>query len=381
MKVPSAILLVEDNPGDARLLREYLREANLLSPEFVHVSRLTDARAHLERHTPDLILLDLSLPDAHGLSTVTQMLEASGDVPIIVLTGLDDENVALQAVQLGAQDYLIKGQVEPGLLGRSIRYAIERKQLDRERNRSLRREQEARTRAESAVRARDEILRIVSHDLGNPISGVLINTSVLLRTIPPGDPLAEVRQRVEEIRDMMKQMQRLRQDLLDVSVIEAGQLSVLRENIHASSLVTTALERVRPIAAERSVSVEAGPEPGELLVSADRERILQVLDNLLGNAVKFTPAGSTIAASASAHPAGVCFTVVDEGPGIPAEHLERIFDRFWKVDQRSRTGAGLGLAICMGIVEAHGGRIWVESEVGIGSRFHFVIPAAHDPSP
>src|SRR5688500_15045928 len=161
------ILLVEDNPGDARLLREFLREAHNLPFDLVHVERLADARAKLDEGGADIILLDLSLPDAHGIESVEQMLEAAGESPIIVLTGLDDETTATRAVQAGAQDYLIKGRVSGSSLGRSIRYAMERKRLEVERAQLLVREQSARVRAEQAVQARDEVLRVVAHDLGN----------------------------------------------------------------------------------------------------------------------------------------------------------------------------------------------------------------------
>jgi signal transduction histidine kinase len=373
---PFRVLLVEDNPGDARLLREYLHEAGLLTAGFKHVGRMHEARAYLAETVPDVILLDLSLPDAYGLDTVTAALDAAPGVAIIVLTGLNDETVAVQAVQRGAQDYLIKGQVDAIVLGRSIRYAIERVQLDREREKLLRSEQEARTRAEAAVRARDEILRVVSHDLGNSIAGIYINTTVLLRTIPPSAEMAEVRIRVEGIRDLSRQMQRLRRDLLDVAVIEAGQLSVAAEPVDASSLVETALGRVAPIAAEKNVTLECVPAAAGTEVQADRERILQVLDNLLGNAIKFTPPGGRVGTGCETEPEGVRFWVEDTGPGIEKASLGKVFDRFWKIDQGNRSGAGLGLAISRGIVEAHEGRIWVESEPGAGSRFSFVIPRA-----
>jgi signal transduction histidine kinase len=369
-----AVLLVEDNPGDARLFREYLREAGLLSPAFVHVSRLEEARRAMEDASPDVVLLDLSLPDAHGLSTVIGMLEVAGEVPIIVLTGLADTNMAIQAVQRGAQDYLVKGEVDAAGLARSIRYSIERKQLDRERNRLLELEHEARRRAEAAVRARDEVLRIVSHDLGNPISGVLINTSVLLRRVRDDEQLTEIRLRIEEIRTLALQMQRLRRDLLDVAVIEAGQLTITPQLVETGDIVRTALERMRPLAVEQEVVLEAEVAPSAERVVADRERILQVLDNLLGNAIKFSPSGGRGAVAVEELEGTTRFTVDDEGPGIPEENRERVFDRFWKVEERNRTGAGLGLAISKGIVEAHGGRIWVEGAPGSGSRFRFELP-------
>lgn len=370
------ILLVEDNPGDARLLREVLRETPSLSFDLVHVERLADARASLESHAADVILLDLSLPDAHGLESVTRTLELAPDVPIVVLTGLDDEATALRAVQAGAQDYLVKGQVDGGTLARAIRYARERKQLERERALLLEREREARATAEGAVRARDEMLRVVSHDLGNSLSAIRVIATVLLRTLPAEGDDGGVRQKIESVRELVEQMHRLRQDLLDVSMIEAAALSMRPERLDPAALLESTASRYASAAAEGSLTLHAAAPPDLPAIAADEGRVLQVLANLVGNAVKFTPPGGRIDLTAEPVEEGVRFSVMDTGAGIEAEHLPHVFDRFWTTRARNPEGAGLGLAICRGIVEAHGGRIWVESEPGAGATFRFTLPAA-----
>jgi signal transduction histidine kinase len=326
-----------------------------------------------------VLLLDLSLPDAHGLDTVERASEAAPDVPIIVLTGLDDQTVALQAVQAGAQDYLVKGQFDATLLTRSIRYAMERKRLERERLLLLEREQEARLRAETAVRARDDVLRVVSHDLGNSLSAISIHTAVLLRTLGPES--ADALERIGNIRDLARQMARLRQDLLDVASIEAGRLSIEPEHHEPSELMETALEHLRPLAAVKAIGLRTAAADDLPLVMVDPERMLQVLANLGGNAIKFTPEGGEVVLRVERVEESVCFVVRDTGPGIEPEHLSHVFDRFWKVRERNRGGTGLGLAIAKGIVEAHGGRIWAESQPGAGSTFRFTIPAAEPAEP
>jgi sigma-B regulation protein RsbU (phosphoserine phosphatase) len=374
--VPTRILLVEDNPGDARLLRETLREAESFPFELAHADRLAAAEERLAAGAFDVVLLDLSLPDAHGLDTVRRTLQAAPEIPIIVLTGLDDETLAVTAVQAGAQDYLVKGRLDGTLLARAIRYACERKRLEMERAQLLAREREARAEAEAAVRARDDVLRVVSHDLGNSLSAVLVTTTVLLRTLPEEGTDGEVRSRIGSIRQLTEQMQRLRQDLLDVASIEAGRLSVEIDWYEPELLLRDAAEHFSPVAAERSVALEVRAEAGLPPVVADRERVLQVLGNLVGNAFKFTPAGGRITLGADRAPEGVRISVTDTGPGIAPEHLGHVFDRFWKTQGGNRTGAGLGLAISKGIVEAHGGTIGVESVVGEGSTFSFTLPAA-----
>ena len=370
---PIRILLVEDNPGDARLLREQLREASLHF-DLTHVDRLSEARESVARDGADIVLLDLSLPDGHGLETVRSMLEAAPEVPIIVLTGLDDETTAVQAVQAGAQDFLVKGQVEGGGLARAIRYARERKWLDLERVRLLASEREARATAEAAVRGRDEVLRVVAHDLGNSMSAVLVTSTLLLRTLPEGAEGEKARRRVENIRSLVEQMQRLRQDLLDVAMLEAGQMTLEKGPSGPGTLIEQSLERYAPVAEERSIELTSSVAPDLPRVMADESRLLQVVANLLTNALKFTPPGGKIVLGAEPDRDGVRFFVRDTGPGIPPENLPRLFDRFWTTKQGNPFGAGLGLAIAKGIVEAHGGRMWVESTAGEGSVFAFTIP-------
>ncbi len=377
---PVRILLVEDNPGDARLLRETLRDAGSLRWELTHAGRLSEALEAVARDGTDVVLLDLSLPDAHGMDTVARMLEAAPAVPIIVLTGLADETVAVHAVQAGAQDYLVKGTVEGATLGRAIRYAMERKRLETERAELLRNEREARAAAEAAVNARDEVLRIVAHDIGNSLSAVKIHAMVLERTLPADG--AEARKRTEAIRHLTQQMDRLRQDLLDVAAIEAGRLSFEPGETALREVVDDVLAGLAGMAAEKGLTMECAVPDDLPAVWADRERLHQVLGNLLGNAVKFTPAQGRIRVSAclehpeEAEEPEVRVRVEDTGPGISAEHLPHVFDRFWQARSTRRAGAGLGLAIARGVVEAHGGRISAMSEPGQGTTFEFTLPAA-----
>ena len=370
---PVRILLVEDNPGDARLIRETLRDASLRF-ELAHAARLDEALEAVHARALDVVLLDLSLPDAHGMETVERMLAAAPALPIIVLTGLADETVAVHAVQAGAQDYLVKGTVDGDTLARAIRYAIERKRLGQERERLLASEREARAAAEAAVNARDEVLRIVAHDIGNALSAMKVHAMVLHRTLPDAD--SDAARRALAIRDMAQQVERLRQDLLDVAAIEAGRLSFEPNDISLGGVVDDVMGTVAAVAQERAIELCAAVPPGLPAVWADRERLGQVLANLVGNAVKFTPPGGRVAVEARDAGGEACVTVADTGPGIAADHLPNVFDRFWQARGTRRAGAGLGLAIARGIVEAHGGRIWVESEPGIGTRFYFTLPFA-----
>ncbi len=232
-------------------------------------------------------------------------------------------------------------------------------------------EREARAQAEAASRARDDILGVVAHDLRNPLTAISMYASLLLEA--PRDAETQ-RGQLRTMLELTEQMNRLIQDLLDVSRIEAGQLRVHPTPLPVPPLLDDALDLVRMAAGARGISLEVDAQGGLPRVLADRDRVLQVLSNLLGNAVKFTPRGGRVTLRAWGRKGEVEVAVSDSGPGIPPDHLPRVFDRFWQGDAR-RAGAGLGLAIARGIVEAHGGRIRVESSDGAGSTFAFTLPA------
>ena len=224
--------------------------------------------------------------------------------------------------------------------------------------------------AEQAVRARDEVLSVVSHDLRNPLNAIAMSADLLADL-----PLAEEQRRkhLEVIRRSCDQMDRLIRDLLDVTKIEAGQLSIEREALEVASLLDEVREMFLSKAREKELRFEVEVAEGLAPIHGDRQRILQVLGNLVGNAVKFTPERGRVVVRAAAAGREVLFSVQDTGPGIAPEDLPRVFQRFWQARDAKGKGAGLGLSIAKGIVEAHGGRIWVESQQGVGSTFFFTI--------
>jgi two-component system sensor kinase FixL len=259
-----------------------------------------------------------------------------------------------------------------------LRDVTERKEAERALAEALEQAREATAAAQAAVHARDDVLHVVSHDLGNSLSAIVVNTTVLLKTLPPDSE--EVRQRVASVRDLARRMQRLRQDLLDVASIEQGGLSIEWDSWHPGAVVSESVEAFAPLTAEKGIELSAQVDDDVPEVEGDRERVLQVLANLLGNAVKFTQPGGRVLLRVEAAPDEVRFSVRDTGPGIAPENQAHVWDRFWKSRTANRHGAGLGLAIARGIVEAHGGRISLESAPGEGSTFTFTLPL-HPPAP
>ncbi|HEX2191525.1 MAG TPA: ATP-binding protein [Longimicrobiaceae bacterium] len=231
--------------------------------------------------------------------------------------------------------------------------------------------------AEQATRTRDEVLAIVSHDLRNPLNLVLTSGSFLLETAEGLEP--KQREQLRMIHRAAGQMNRLIQDLLDVSIMEAGKVSVEPRPEPVEPLVREACGLQEHTAEARSIRVSCEFGAGLPEVHADRGRILQVFGNLLGNALKFTPEGGRIRVRAERDGEAVRFSVEDTGAGIRPDDFPYVFDRFWQARHSRAGGAGLGLAIAQGIVHAHGGAMWVESEVGRGSTFLFTLPPAPAP--
>jgi signal transduction histidine kinase len=227
-----------------------------------------------------------------------------------------------------------------------------------------------------ATRLRDEVLRVVAHDLRNPLNTISLSAGLLDEQMSPVERTA-YGDKLDLIARSVARADRLIQDLLDVARMQAGRLTIDVQPVAAADLVEEAIRMHQPLAAERNITLR-GEVSGKLgTVSADRHRLQQVLANLIGNALKFTHEGGHVTVRASAQEDAVQFAIHDDGPGIQAADMPRLFDPFWQA-RKGGGGAGLGLPICRGIVEAHHGRIWTESEPGKGSTFYFTVPL--DPS-
>jgi CheY-like chemotaxis protein len=236
-----------------------------------------------------------------------------------------------------------------------------------------------------AIHAREHMLAVVSHDLRNPLGTILMSIALLLKAAP-GQARTGARRHEEAIHRAAKTMDRLIGDLLDVATIEAGQFTIEPRACPATALVRDALQAQEPLAAQKSLQLRAKADVGDVGVFCDRTRIQQVFSNLIGNAIKFTPEGGSITLRAEVVSGEARFSLSDTGPGIAPDELPRIFDRFCRTNAPSHQGTGLGLSIAKGIIESHGGRIWVESTAGTGSTFFFTLPvsvesASSTPSP
>jgi len=228
--------------------------------------------------------------------------------------------------------------------------------------------------AERATQWRDETLAVVAHELRDPLHTIAVGLETVLKLQPPGDDRA-ARQLVVMQR-AVRRMERLIVDLLDVTRIEARNFALAQERVQVQMLLNEVLELFEAPAQQRGISLTCHAPPATPAVLGERDNLLRVLSNLVGNAVKFTRRGGRISVHVRLLDQAVQFSVEDTGPGIPSESFPQLFERFWQADRTRRGGLGLGLPIAKAIVEAHGGRIWAESVVGRGATFHFTIPCA-----
>jgi PAS domain S-box-containing protein len=229
----------------------------------------------------------------------------------------------------------------------------------------------ARELAERSTRIRDDVLAVVAHDLRSPVHTILGAAGVveIIHTGEAHDRHVHIIQRAA------RRMERLISDLLDVASIEGGTLSVRSGPVDLGVVASEIVELLDGQARERSINVKSEIDPGIPVVVGDHDRLMQVLSNLLGNAIKFSPEGGNVRVRVSRNGDQVVVSVADTGIGISPTDLPHVFERFWRARDSSTKGAGLGLSIASGIVEAHGGKIWAESELGVGTTMRFALPA------
>ena len=416
IRAPITLLLIEDNPGDARLVREHLLDAS--GAQWIEVREapsLAGGIAFVEQGgKPAIVLLDLSLPDSFGLETLARWLAVAPALPVIVLTGSDDEALAVNAVREGAQDYLVKGRIDGGLLVQAIRYAIERKKVQEDLRQAknglehrveertaelreinarlqseiaertlaqhqaaelLKREQSARLEVEAANRSKDEFLAILSHELRTPLNAIL-GWSEILRT---GEPTrAEVIEGVEVIERNARSQARLVEDVLEVSRIICGKIRLNPGRIDLVAVIDAALASAHPTASAKGIALRQRVEPLPMLSPGDADRLQQVVWNLLSNAIKFTPRNGEVTVCARQDDTHTEIEVSDTGIGIQPEFLPYVFDRFRQSDAsttRSHGGLGLGLSISRHLVEMHGGTVSAASAgEGKGATFTVSLP-------
>jgi PAS domain S-box-containing protein len=496
------LLVVDDDELDRLAVRRCLQQAGIAA-EIDEAESADEAIERVQPDSYDCVLLDYYIPGSDTVALIRTLAEQASDVPVVILTGRGDEDIAVELMKAGAADYLPKAALNAERLVTSFRYAqemsqsaaarrlaevalsereaefrtlanaipqmawmadvqgrrywynerwydftglrsdeslglgwyvahhpdrraavvasqaakfaqgtpwedtvrlrrrdgeyrwflasavpvrgedgailrwvgtntdvTEQKEAQLERERLLGLEQAATEEAVRAVRAREYTLATVAHDLRNPIQNIAMAAAALSS--------ADMDKRtalVGVIHRSTQEMTRLIADLLDVANIESGMFSIHKSQVDVRALLTETRERFEPQALASDITLECEVSAEVAALDADLDRLSQTLSNLVANALKFTPAGGRVSLRAASEEGAVRISIEDTGVGIPEENLPHIFDRFWQATRSSRAGAGLGLAICKGIVEAHGGRIEATSNEGRGTSIHITLPA------
>lgn len=388
------VLLVEDNPGDAFLIQGMLgvkRSEDALQYEITHVDKLEEALQTLAQKDFSVVLLDLSLPDSHGLTTLEKVVAQSPIVPIVVFTGLDDETVAMQAVQQGAQDFLVKGQVTPGSLIHAIRYSIERQQNElalKQKTIELERvNKELRKRSLELEAANTELEAFnytVSHDLRNPLTGIKTGCALLTAYMGNEDP--RLQKYLGTIQDYTRHMATLLEGLLQLSNI--GRNPIQAQVVNLSSTVQTIARQLLQQEPKRNVKFVIEPQ---INVEGDTHLLWVALENILGNAWKYTGAldhaqiefGKTTLNHVSREPLNAAETIApnqpiyfvrDNGAGFDLNQADRIFLPFQRLtNSEDFSGSGIGLSTVQRIIHCHGGQIWFDAVVNQGATFYWTL--------
>jgi signal transduction histidine kinase len=356
------LLLVDDEEANLDLLEEFL------APDaYAALIRVSDARAAVaafDEHEPDIVLLDLHMPHRSGfdvLHDVQQRTLPGDSVPVLVLTADASAATRARALGAGAHDFLTK-PLDALEVRLRVRNLLNTRLLYREQRR--------------ATYVREQVLSVVAHDLRNPLASIVMDAEMLRHLLPEETQPAEHRA-VRRIERTAGRMHALIDDLLEVTRLHHGTLAIAAERIAPHALLADAAAMLEPLARTRGVALEfAGPAdlPD---VHVDGERLVQVLSNLVGNGLKFTPPGGAVRVTWLQREAELIVSVADNGAGIPDDQLPHVFRPFWQGTRPGRrSGLGLGLVITRAIVEAHGGRIWIESTAGAGTTVHFTLPFA-----
>jgi signal transduction histidine kinase len=374
------VLLVEDNPADATLVRQSFSRFSSIDWRFLGVETLGDAIAAYQhtdggsQHTPfDLVLLDLGLPDTRGLETVQQFFAASPKAPVVVLSGLNDTELALQAIEQGAQDYLVKDQINLQSLLKAVQFAIRRQSNFRQLQQLNQVAQQALYQAQEVNEQQISFIGMVLHEIKNPL-GIIQMSVEMLNLNVDGGITSKIQKWLNKIQSANEQVFEMLDDLLTISRLDVKLTSPNFSCLRLCNFYTDLVNEAQQIAGENYV-INLKVAKAVKHTFADAQLLRSILNNLIFNAIKYTPQGGITNVAVTANQHWLTFSVQDTGIGIPEDDLPQLFDHFYRASNtKNIEGTGLGLAIVKRCVNSLQGKIEVESQVDRGTTFKVSLP-------
>jgi signal transduction histidine kinase len=364
------LLLIEDNPGDARLTKSALSRLPPPIPQVTHMTSVQAAVANLADNQYDVILTDLDLSDSERLETCSTICEASRGTPVVVLTGSHDDTLGMEAIQLGAQDYLVKGNFHIAELWRVLHHARQRQQSLRALNQANRDLQTTIAQVRSLEKMREELVHMIIHDLRSPVFIMRLYLEGFLRDATDEVP-AQLKDDIAKTYDLSGELVEMVSSILDVHRMESEQMPMSVTSCELHVLIAEAVERVAGAAGRNQIVLEGG----DFQVPCDGSLVRRTVANLVSNALRFSPEGKPVKIAVTDRDRCVEISVRDEGRGIPLQSQERIFQKFGSLESGNKAySTGLGLPFCKIVAEMHGGEIGVRSQPEEGSTFWFTLP-------
>ena len=365
--MPLRVLLVEANPADAAYVKAVLDGDEF---DVVVATRIAAAIEILGNGRTDVVVLDMCLPDGRGLVGLRAIQEVTPAVPVVILSGDDDERMATNSVQAGAQDYLLKGHASDIVLRRALRYAVDRQDLRARLAASVDELERQRGSVLALNALKNDLIAVLAHDIKGPLTSIMGYAELLEEGALEGSAAVDA---ARTIRSAAGRLATLANDVLALSRVEHGDLEIADEHVDLVALIEST---IASYASERDVAFASSCAAA--VVRGDEDRLRQVFDNLLRNAFKYAPPGSPIEVNVRREDDRFLVDVRDRGMGIPADEIPRLFERFSRASNAKRAkiaGTGIGLFIVKMVVERHGGEIAVQSVLGEGSTFTVMLPS------
>jgi two-component system sensor histidine kinase EvgS len=372
MAKPLQVLMVEDSENDALLLLRELKRSGY-APAYERVFTAASLNAALAKQSWDIIISDFVMPQFSGLEALKMIRGKGFDVPIIIMSGKISDETAVMAMKAGASDYIMKDNL--ARLGPAIERELYESALrvESEKASAAFREREDELRSLKKVnQLKDEFIGLVSHELRTPLTVILGALSIVMTE---EDKLSrrEVKQLIGDAYSEAENLSEILANLLELARAQANRLQINEEPVNIKETIDTVLKKMQPQTVFHRLNINCDDS---ITVNADRVRLQRILHNLLDNAMKYSAPGTEIKLFVRQDQNDILIGIKDKGIGISPEQLGKLFEPFQRLEPQNNkaTGTGLGLVVCRRLVEAHKGRMWVESQPGEGSTFDFTLP-------